>query len=205
MEQVDQVGGSFNGGVPQSTSCFCLDSSHPLGGEVNRVRGVGAVSKAGWRSNVSRNRNLLKGKTAGLFGAVVAVASSLVVVMGLVSTPMASAAPYQTHAVGGATKSSLVSPHTPTDSAAPLNLVVSETYLGDAAPIVTQSTPSPPTLSNNGLGLNSLASTWNVSSYVDLNGKFSDRGRSDIRRRHRRRCNGRRCHCEGRGLSMWSC
>ena len=83
-----------------------------------------------------------RGKTAGLFGAVVAVASSLVVVLGLVSTPMASATPFRTHSVGGAAKSSIVSPHTPTDSAAPLNLVVFEAYIGDADPVVSQEAPN---------------------------------------------------------------
>ena len=137
------------------------------GGQHGRSRsGSSQRSVAAQRAEI---RNVLRGKTAG-FGAVVAVASSLVVVLGLVSAPMASAARFQSHGVGdSAAKSSLVSPRTPTDSAAPLNLVVAETYIGDAAPVVTESTPSPPTLSNNGLGLNSLASTWNGSSYVDLN------------------------------------
>ncbi len=77
-------------------------------------------------------------------GAIAALASSVVVILGLVSAPMASATPYQGHAVAGATKSSLVSPHTPPDSAAPLNLVYSETFLGDAAPYILTQTPTQP-------------------------------------------------------------
>ncbi len=94
----------------------------------------------------------------GLFSAVAAVASSLVVVLGLVSAPMASATPFRTHAVGGATKSSLVSPHTPPDSAAPLNSVLTETYLGDADPIVRTQTPVQPTFING--SVNAISSTW---------------------------------------------
>ena len=165
MGQADQVGGSLDGGIPQSTSCFCLDSPHPVGGEVDRVRGVEAVSKAGWLSHVSRIHNLLKAKIAGLFAALV-VASSLIVVMGLVSTPMASASPYRAHAVGSATKSSLVSPHTPTDSAAPLNSVNAEAYVGDAAPVVTTQTPLQPIFNNGNLKV--LDSAW-VGGIVTIN------------------------------------
>ena len=67
--------------------------------------------------STSRIRNLRKGKTAGLCGAVAAVASSVVVVSGLISAPIAGATPYRTHSVGDAsTNSSLVSPHTPPDT-----------------------------------------------------------------------------------------
>ncbi len=93
-----------------------------------------------------------------LFGAVVAVASSLVVVLGLVSAPMASATPFRTHAAGGATKSSVVSPHTPPDSAAPLNSVITESYVGDADAIVHTQTPFPPNFVNG--SLSTLRATW---------------------------------------------
>ena len=66
----------------------------------------------------------------------------MVVVSGLISAPIAGATPYRTHSVGDAsTNSSLVSPHTPPDSAAPLNLVVGEAYVGDADPVVTTEPP----------------------------------------------------------------
>ena len=127
------------------------------------------TSDPGWAQTPPGLETFFRGKTAGLFGAVAAVASSLVVVLGLVSIPAANAAPYRTHAVdGGATKSSLVSPHTPADSTAPLNSVVSEVYTGDNAPIVTESTPDLPTLSLNGADQNVLISTWN-SSFLVLN------------------------------------
>ena len=107
------------------------------------------MASARRRSNVSRIRTVVKSKTAGLSGAFVAVISSLVVVLGLVSIPSASATPYRTHAVGGdAAKSSVVSPHAPADSDAPLNSVFTETYLGDAAPIVRTQTPLQPTFIN---------------------------------------------------------
>ncbi len=91
-----------------------------------------------------RVRNAFSGRRAGLFGGFAAVASSLVVILGLVAIPAASAARFQPHADGGASKSSLVSPHTPPDSAAPLKLVYSETFLGDAAPYVLTQTPTQP-------------------------------------------------------------
>ncbi len=95
-------------------------------------------------------RSNVRGKTASLFGAVVAVAWSLVVVLGLVSTPMASATPYQTHAVvGDTTKSSLVSPHTPVDTAAPLNLVVGQLY-APTYNTIQNYIPSQPTYTHNG-------------------------------------------------------
>jgi hypothetical protein len=94
----------------------------------------------------ARRRSFLSGKSAGLFGAVVAVASSLVVVMGLVSIPAANAAaPYRTHAVNGGTAKANVVPHAPVDTAAPLNLVYGEAYVGDAAPVIYQQTPTQPT------------------------------------------------------------
>ncbi len=101
---------------------------------------------------MSRIRDSFRGKTSGLFGALVAVTSSLIVVLGLVSIPTASAARFQTHAVAGSSKSSSVSSHTPPDSAAPLSSVVSEAYVGDADPVVVTQTPSQPsiTLYHNG-------------------------------------------------------
>jgi hypothetical protein len=94
----------------------------------------------------ARSRRLLSGKSAGLFGGFAAVASSVVVVMGLVSIPAASAAPYRTHAVhGSVAKANVVSPHTPVDIAAPLNLVYGEAYVGDAAPVIYSQTPTQPT------------------------------------------------------------
>ena len=169
MERAGQVDRSPDGDIPQSTSFLCFYSSQASEGGAHRGQEVGVVTSTGLGSNASWARNLLRGKTVGLFGAVAAVASSLVVVLGLVSIPAANAAPYRTHAVdGGATKSSLVSPHTPADSTAPLNSVVSEVYTGDNAPIVTESTPDLPTLSLNGADQNVLISTWN-SSFLVLN------------------------------------
>ncbi len=127
------------------------------------------MSSAGWRSNVSKIPHVLRGRPAGLFGAVAAVTSSLIVVMGLVLIPSAGAAPYRTHAVGAAASaanSSLVSPHTPADSAAPLNSVVSEAYIGDADPIVITQTPSQPniTLYHNGT-LSAFGVSWAGGSF----------------------------------------
>jgi hypothetical protein len=122
--------------------------------------------------NVARIQDSRRGRSAGLFGVVAALASSLVVVLGLVAISTAGAAPYKTHTVGGtAARSSLVTPHTPADSPAPLNLVYTESFLfGSSTPVVAQSTPSVPTFSVNGAGQNSLVSTWNSnSSLVDLN------------------------------------
>ncbi len=103
------------------------------------------MPSAGWRSNASRIPNFLRGKSAGLFGAVASVVASIVVVIGVVSIAPASAAPYRAHAVyAGATKSSLVSPRVPVDTAAPLNLVYAESSIGDAPTVVTQATPDQP-------------------------------------------------------------
>ncbi len=99
-------------------------------------------------SNVSKLRHFLGKKIKGLssFGAAISVMASLVVVLGLVSIPTASAAPYRAHSIyGGDTKASLTSPHVPVDSDAPLNLIVGEAYVGDAAPVVYTQTPTQPT------------------------------------------------------------
>ena len=93
----------------------------------------------------AHSRRLLSGKSAGFFGAAVAVASSVVVVMGLVSIPAASAAPYRTHAVGSSGASANVVPHAPVDTVAPLNLVYGEAYVGDAAPVIYSDPPTQPT------------------------------------------------------------
>jgi hypothetical protein len=98
------------------------------------------------KTGQARRCSLLSGKSAGLFGAVVAVASSAVVVMGLVSIPAANAAaPYRSHAVNGGTANTNAVPHAPVDTAAPLNLVYGEAYVGDAAPVVYSQTPTTPT------------------------------------------------------------
>ena len=60
------------------------------------------MSNAGWRSTVSRIPKVLRGNTGGLLRHMLAVASSLVVVLGLAAIPSANAAPYRTHSVGGA-------------------------------------------------------------------------------------------------------
>ena len=102
-------------------------------------------------------------KTTGLFSlaTAVSVVASFVVVLGLVSVPPSSAAPYRTHSVySGASKSSLVSPNVTADSDAPLNLVYAETSIGNAPTVVTQATPSLP-LYNPVAGTNSLLSNWN--------------------------------------------
>ena len=101
-------------------------------------------------------------KTTGLLSlaTAVSVVASFVVVLGLVSIPPSSAAPYRTHSVyGGASKSSLVS-NVPVDSDAPLNLVYAETSIGDAPTVVTQATPSLPVY-NPVAGAYSLQSNWN--------------------------------------------
>ena len=100
-------------------------------------------------------------KTTGLlsFATAVSVVASFVVVLGLVSIPTASAAPYRTHSVY-ASKSSLVSTNAPIDSDAPLNLVYAETSIGDAPTVVTQATPSQPVY-NPVAGEYSLQGNWN--------------------------------------------
>ena len=77
MEEAGQVGRSHDSGIPQSASSAWLDPSRPVGGEAYRGREVATVSNAGWRSTVSRIPKVLRGNTGGLFGAVLAVASSL--------------------------------------------------------------------------------------------------------------------------------
>jgi hypothetical protein len=111
------------------------------------------MNSGGRNSNVS---------TKGLWslGTAVSLVASFVVVMGLVSISAASAAPSRAHAAyRGASRPSLTVPHAPVDTDAPLNSVYAEAYIGNAAPVIVQATPSLPTYSSSG-GVSALSSGW---------------------------------------------
>jgi hypothetical protein len=110
------------------------------------------VSSSGRGPNGSRRRHSFRTTRGGLtLGTAFSLAACVVMAVGAVSALPSSAAHFQGHTHGEVQSGAgLASPHAPVDSRAPLNLVMGEAYVGDAAPLGGTSIPTQPTYDNQG-------------------------------------------------------